>query len=189
MKLIMVDLDGTLFDTSQVNYLAYREALAAYGYSLDYQYFRNFCNGRYYLDFLPQITTSDPAVLADLHERKKAAYSAYLQKAQLNTALADLLRTLKGAYKLALVTTASTQNTHELLKAFALEDLFDLILCREDFQRAKPAPDGYLKAMEAFGASPEDALIFEDSDAGIEAAERAGVQCLVVPSVKAGPRA
>lgn len=33
MKLIIVDLDGTLFDTKNINYHAYKEAMASYGYS------------------------------------------------------------------------------------------------------------------------------------------------------------
>ena len=59
MKLIIVDLDGTLFDTKDVNYHAYKEAIAPYGYDMDYKYYCEFCNGRHYLDFLPQVTTTD----------------------------------------------------------------------------------------------------------------------------------
>mgnify|MGYP004539847273 CR=1 FL=1 len=51
MKLIIVDLDGTLFDTKDVNYYAYKEAIVPYGYDIDYKYYRKFCNGRHYLDF------------------------------------------------------------------------------------------------------------------------------------------
>lgn len=51
MKLIIVDLDGTLFDTKDVNYHAYKEAIAPYGYDMDYKYYCEFCNGRHYLDF------------------------------------------------------------------------------------------------------------------------------------------
>ena len=51
MKLIIVDLDGTLIDTKDLNYHAYREALELYGYTIDYQYYCEYCNGRHYLDF------------------------------------------------------------------------------------------------------------------------------------------
>ena len=37
MKLMMIDLDGTLFDTKKVNYLAYMEAMQVYGYKIDYE--------------------------------------------------------------------------------------------------------------------------------------------------------
>ena len=74
MKLMMIDLDGTLFDTRMVNYLAYQEAIEPYGYSIDYKYYCNFCNGRHYLDFLPQITTTDLSILSDIHKRMIKSY-------------------------------------------------------------------------------------------------------------------
>lgn len=39
MKLMMIDLDGTLFDTKEINYRAYKEAIEPYGYKIDYQYY------------------------------------------------------------------------------------------------------------------------------------------------------
>ena len=77
MKLVIVDLDGTLFDTKDVNYHAYKEAIAPYGYDMDYKYYCEFCNGRYYLDFLPQITTGDDEILSSHAYGKKRS----LQKA------------------------------------------------------------------------------------------------------------
>lgn len=55
MKLVIVDLDGTLFDTKDVNYHAYKDAISPYGFDIDYKYYCEFCNGRHYLDFLPQL--------------------------------------------------------------------------------------------------------------------------------------
>lgn len=78
MKLIIVDLDGTLFDTKDVNYHAYKEAIAPYGYDMDYKYYCEFCNGRHYLDFLPQVTTTDSEILSAMHKAKKIAYKNHL---------------------------------------------------------------------------------------------------------------
>lgn len=180
MKLIMVDLDGTLFDTKEVNYLAYQEAVQQFGYEIDYEYYCDYCNGRYYMDFLPQITTSDRNILSEMHKRKKCAYGKYMDKARLNSGLADLLRLSKEEYKIVLVTTASRENTCDILHKFGLYELFDLVITHEDVTHSKPDPEGYLKAMKYFGAGPEECLIFEDSDVGAEAAANAGVECFVV---------
>ena len=125
MKLIMIDLDGTLFDTRMVNYLAYQEAVNFYGYSIDYQYYCDFCNGRHFLDFLPQITTTDKAVLSDMHIRKTLAYKKYLDKATVNQPLVDIIKRCKPDIKIALVTTASKQNTYDILNQFQLVDMFN----------------------------------------------------------------
>lgn len=172
MKLIIVDMDGTLFDTKDVNYHAYRQALAEHGFNLDYDYYRDFCNGRHYTQFLPQITTEDKQILAAIHARKKALYPAFLSKARPNEHLIGILRALRGEYKSALVTTASRANCSDILNHFQLTDLFDLVLTHDDIIHSKPDPEGFLKAMAYFDATAEETVIFEDSDVGLEAAKR-----------------
>lgn len=174
MKLVIVDLDGTLFDTKDVNYHAYKDAIAPYGYEMDYAYYCEFCNGRHYLDFLPQITTEDQGILQAMHKAKKKAYKQYLDKAVLNRGLVDILHLLRSEYKTAVVTTASKENCMDILNQFGLVELFDLILTHDDITKAKPDPEGFLKAMAYFGAEPAETIIFEDSDVGLEAAEKSG---------------
>lgn len=174
MKLVIVDLDGTLFDTKDVNYHAYKDAIAPFGYQIEYQYYCDFCNGRHYLDFLPQITTTDQDTLLKMHKAKKKAYSKHLDKAVLNQGLVDIIRSLRGEYKTAVVTTASKENCYEILQQFDLVDLFDLILTHDDITKSKPDPEGFLKAMAHFESTPAETIIFEDSDVGLEAAKRSG---------------
>ena len=89
VKTVIVDLDGTLIDTSYVNFLAYKEALNYYGYGfdLDYSYFKIHCNGKHYLSFLPSISTNNKTILNNIHEIKQNAYCKYLNKAILKTPL------------------------------------------------------------------------------------------------------
>ena len=178
MKLMMIDLDGTLFDTKEINYRAYKEAIGAYGYNIDYKYYCEFCNGRHYTDFLPQITTTHESLLLDIHKRKKEAYSKYLKYGRVNQALVDLIRN-RGWCKAALVTTASKQNTYDILNEFGITGIFDLILTHEDITKSKPDPEGFLKAMAKYNVKPEECIIFEDSGVGIEAAGRTGATVFV----------
>ena len=174
MKLIIVDLDGTLFDTKDINYHAYKEAMAPFGYDLDYRYYCDFCNGRHYMDFLPQITTLDEKILEEIHQAKKKTYKKYLDKAGLNVGLVDIIRLLRGEYKTALVTTASKKNCYDILEKFNLVELFDLILAYDDITKSKPDPEGFLKATEYFDAKSDETIIFEDSEVGLKAAEKSG---------------
>lgn len=176
MKLIIVDMDGTLFDTKDVNFHAYRQALAEQGFDLNYDYYCRYCNGRHYTQFLPQITTEDKQVLSTIHARKKALYSQFLEKAIPNDHLIAILRALRGNYRTALVTTASKANCFDILNHFELADLFDLILTQDDIAKPKPDPQGFLQAMARFEATPEQTVIFEDSDVGLEAARRTGAR-------------
>ena len=115
-----------------------------------------------------------------VHGRKKALYRKYLTLAKPNTGLLTLLGMCRGECSLALVTTASRENTQDILHAFGLENFFDLVLAHEDITHSKPDPEGYIKAMQYFGASPEECIIFEDSETGLEAARRSGAQYFTV---------
>ena len=180
MKLIMVDLDGTLFDTREVNYRAYKEAVESFGFSIDYEYYSKYCNGRHFMDFLPQSTTTDEKVLSQMHRIKKAAYEKYLEYARLNEGLLGILKLCKCKANIALVTTASADNTSDILRKFGLEGFFDVVLTHEDIHKSKPDPEGFLKAMDTFGATAKECVIFEDSDVGILAAEKTGATVFVV---------
>ena len=162
-KLAIFDMDGTLVDTKDVNFYAYREALEEEGFSLSYEYYCKFCNGRHYTVFLPPLVGEDRELLTRIHNKKKAAYSKYLEKAKSNLHLISLIRIMKQEYYCALVTTASRKNCEELLNTFGLMELFDLIL-----------------TMKHFNISTEQTIIFEDSETGIKAAEQTGADYYVV---------
>ena len=173
-KLAIFDMDGTLFDTNEVNYFAYSKALEELGYYIDYDYYCNYCNGKHYKVFLPIVIGDDEKLIDTVHKRKKELYSEYLNKAKVNTHLFDIINKLIDNYYIALVTTASKKNTIEILKYYKKTECFDLILTHDDIEKVKPNPEGFIKAIEFFNVKEEDTIIFEDSDIGIEAALKTG---------------
>lgn len=172
-KLVLFDLDGTLFDTSEVNYRAYKYALNKYGYEIEHDYFINYCNGRHYTDFLPKIL-NDKKIIEEIHQTKKEAYSLYLKHARINENLFNLIKNIKNTYNVAIVTTASYENTCDILTEFKVFDLFDDIITPNDYQKTKPNPEPFLVAISRFEVKIEDVIIFEDSDVGLRSAEATG---------------
>lgn len=178
-KLAIFDLDGTLFDTRRVNYLSYNKALQEYGEGIGYEYFSQKCNGRHYSEFLPQILGGEQNI-DKIHRKKKRYYNEFLHECRENVHLFQILSCMKSKYYIALVTTASRMNCEELLNYFHRFELFDLIITQEDVEQKKPDPEGFLKAMEYFGIENSQAVVFEDSDVGVEAAERSGATVFVI---------
>lgn len=170
--LALFDLDGTLFDTSEVNYLAYKYALELHGdFLIDKEYYIKNCNGNNYKKYLPNIIRSnDISLIEKIHNTKKECYSKYLYAAKKNIHLFEIIKVLKPSYYIGIVTTASHKNTMDILSHFQVEAFFDLIITHEDIKSVKPNPEGFLSAMEYFHISPENTIIFEDSDIGLEAA-------------------
>jgi len=183
-KLALFDLDGTLFDTGEVNFMAYKTALEECGFSLDHDYYVDKCNGMQYKVFLPGIVGHNVEIMERVHIRKKALYESFLNRAKINKHLFSIARALKEDYYIAIVTTASKKNTMEILNYFHKTDLFDLILTQEDIQQPKPDPEGFLKAMEYFKINGENTVIFEDSQVGIMAAKECNATVMVVNQFK-----
>ena len=173
-KLALFDLDGTLFSTNDVNWYAYKEALAHFGFAFEYDYWFRNCIGRHYKDFLSDIGITDEPTLLEIHRLKKQAYKKYLGHAKVNEHLFALIELMRPEYYLALVTTASRKNVEDILTAFDKMNVFDKRFTQEDFSKMKPDPEGYLKAMEHFNIRPEDTIIFEDSETGLAAAKASG---------------
>ena len=68
------------------------------------------------------------------------------------------------------------------LDRVGLGEGWDVIVCREDAPRAKPAPDLYRRAVELLHVAPEEALALEDSPNGVTAAKDAGLWVVAVPN-------
>jgi beta-phosphoglucomutase-like phosphatase (HAD superfamily) len=76
----------------------------------------------------------------------------------------------------AIVSGSTRDELHMMLDNIHMPaDAVDFILCDEDGGAGKPDPEGFLAALERFGVKPDEAMVFEDSPAGIEAAKRAGI--------------
>lgn len=177
LKLIILDMDGTLFDTTDVNYYSYKEAIAEYGYDVDHDFYRYECNGKHYKDFLPLFATDDAVLMEKIHEKKKELYPKYLGKARLNETLWQIVKKVAGdECKLALVTNASKQNVFDILTTFGIKDDFDYIMTQEDIKKPKPDPQSFVDTIKYFGVKPSETLIFEDSPVGLEAARLSGAE-------------
>ncbi len=178
-RLALFDLDGTLFDTKDVNYFSYKEALVPFGVELDVEYFTTQCNGRHYREFLPSVMGSTEHI-EEVHKIKKATYTNHLDKAKENSHLFEVIKSIKDTYHIAIVTTASRKNTADIINHFGHEDLFEYVVAQEDVSKVKPDPQGFFLAMDYFGIDSVNTVIFEDSSVRIQAAKATGATVLSV---------
>lgn len=183
-KLVITDFDGTLVDTFEANYLAYRQVFAELGFDLPREKYRA-CFGMRIDDFLksfnPDLVKNNPEIITTVKSRKKEIYPLYFDYLKPNTGLLKLIRTLrdKGCFT-AVASTASKTNLWNALKHIGAFDDFDLIFSGESVDRGKPDPQIYLKVLEHFNLNAKDALVFEDSEIGCLAAEKAGIDYIKI---------
>ncbi|WP_044656255.1 MULTISPECIES: HAD family hydrolase [Bacteroides] len=180
IKAIITDFDGTLVDTFEANFRAYQEAFASIGETLTPERYRE-CFGYRFEHFMLEIGINDVAKVNAIKKAKKEAYPKYFDSLRPNKVLISLIETFKvmGA-KTAIASTARKENLMNAATFLGVDKHFDLIFAGVDVKEGKPSPEIYLKAMETLGVKPEETLIFEDSQVGIDAAKGSGAQCMVV---------
>ncbi len=96
--------------------------------------------------------------------------------------LAMLNAAQSAGLKLAVASNSSHRHVDGHLEARGMLSKFQAILCRDDVPRGKPAPDLYLAALDQLGLRPEEAVAFEDSVPGHQAAAAAGLRVVVIPN-------
>ena len=179
-KLHITDFDGTLFDTREANYLAYKETLKkVYDYELKPEdYYDNF--GLRINELLKKLKL-DVDKLSDVKKTKARVYKKYFNKIQINNNLYSHLRYAKQNNNIVcLATTASKKNVENLLKYFEIKNLFDYIITGEDVSNGKPDPEVYQKTIMKYPfVSSDNIYIYEDSDVGFLAAHKSGVKNIV----------
>lgn len=84
----------------------------------------------------------------------------------------------KSGYSLALASSASAKRIDLFLTKLKLKRYFPVIVCGDDVERSKPAPDIFLLAAKKLGAKPADCVVVEDAQNGVRAAKAAGMKCI-----------
>lgn len=159
--LIIVDFDGTLYNTAKANREAYNEALREYGYVIDMKLFQKLYTGMHYLDFLPEIVDSS-SMVEKVHNKKVEVYKNYYDSIEENTVLYDLLTGVKEEYYLVILTNASRNNCIGVLRYFGKESFFDDIVTGDDVENRKPHNEGINKILKKFQISEKNTLLIED---------------------------
>ncbi len=183
-KLLIFDFDGTIAKTSIFHEQAFKEALINYNINFFYQDIAGLSSADAFQKIFHEnnILISNKA-LSDLVKQKqyiaRNLISNYLEPSE---GLSDFLIWAVNSFKICIVSSGSSSSIMNALQKIKLENFFDKIICAEDVQNTKPDPEGFIKALETFSISPEEAIIFEDSDSGFKAADRAGVIYLDVNS-------
>jgi beta-phosphoglucomutase len=94
----------------------------------------------------------------------------------------DLIMNLGGDCKKAVVSGSARKDVEILLgKSLGKEkNVFDTLITAEDSEQGKPDPSSFMAALDKIKISPSEALIVENAPLGVEAANKAGIQCIVV---------
>ena len=180
IKLLITDFDGTLVNTFQANFCAYREAFEHCGMVLTEEQYRR-CYGMRFDKFMKTMGIEDEDICKHIRSYKGNCYPKYFDMLELNQPLLDFIRMFRqGGGVTAVASTARGKNLTNVLNYFDITDEFDLVLAGEDVVQGKPSPEIYNTVMSRMGVSPYETLIFEDSAVGLQAAQACGAHYIKI---------
>lgn len=95
----------------------------------------------------------------------------------------ELIRALKErGVKMAIASSAPTENIQLILRGLGIGDYFQVIVSGRQVSEGKPSPQGFLLAARKLEVAPENCVVIEDAIDGVAGARRAGMKCLAVTS-------
>ncbi|MGW5561215.1 HAD family hydrolase [Micromonospora sp. NPDC003944] len=178
----LFDCDGTIVDSMPLHYLAWQRALQEWGCEFPEDLFYAW-GGRPTADIIVALNEQQGLAMpvAAVVERREGYYQELLPQL---AAVPEVLAHIHDAHRrvpFAVVSGSTRASVTASLDALGLLDRFDVLVCADDYTRAKPDPEAFLLAAEQLGVPPESCLVFEDTDLGIQAATAAGMASVRVP--------
>lgn len=177
------DLDGTLVDSEEFHWHAWRDTLAAEGVHITYEQFRETFGWRNDAIIPKLIPGAGPERVAAIGDAKEEAYRRMVREEGLEPlpGVAETLHRLhEHGWLQAVASSAPRENIRVVLEVTELDRSFDAIVSAEDVRKGKPDPEVFLIAATRLGVAPMRCVVVEDAPAGIEAARRACMKAIGV---------
>ena len=188
IKACIFDLDGVVVDTAKYHYLAWKRLASEMGYEF-LEKDNERLKGVSRMDSL-NILLELAGIRLDAQEKVRLAdkknqwYLEYIRKMTPDEILPgakELLEELR-LHNIKVALGSASKNAPLILERIGLANHFDAILDGNSVSVAKPAPDIFLVAAKALVELPEHCIVFEDAEAGIDAAISAGMRCVGIGS-------
>lgn len=186
IKTVIFDLDGVIVSTDDCHYRAWKKMADEEGIYFDRE-INNRLRGVSRMASLEIVLEKANREYSEkekqeIAERKNNYYKELICELTPNDILPGAIETLEqlkeNGIKIAI--GSSSKNTPIILKQIGLDNYFDAVSDGNNITHSKPDPEVFLKAAEMLGIAPEDCMIVEDADAGIEAGKRAGMKTLAL---------
>ncbi len=190
IKACLFDLDGVVVDTAKYHFLAWKRLADELGFKFTLEHNERLkgVSRMTSLDILLEIgnkkITEEEKI--EFAEKKNIWYREYILEMEPDEILPgaiDFFDVLKKAgYKIAL--GSASKNAVTILEKTNILHWFDAIIDGTKTQKAKPDPEVFLLGAKAVGVKPKQCVVFEDAEAGIEAAIAAGMRCIGIGDEK-----
>lgn len=188
MKAVIFDMDGLMINSERVTYECYKIYLKNLGMEITEEFYKTLlgqtidvCREKFYKQYGGNFPYEDSVKKVHAMMTEKFVTEGVPVK----KGLLELLQYLKkNNYKIIVATSSERKRVDVILNSAGITQYLDDSICGDEVQNGKPNPEVFLKACEKLGVSRDEALVIEDSEAGIQAAFDGGIKVICVPDMK-----
>jgi beta-phosphoglucomutase len=188
IRAAIFDLDGVIIDTAHYHYIAWKRLASEFNINLTIEA-NEALKGVSRSRSLELILEMGNIHLSEEDKEKYAArknawfieYIESIRPEEIFPGAKELIQAIRDkGIKVALA--SSSKNAPRVIELLKIKDLFDTMVDGTMITHTKPHPEIFLMAAERLGVPPSECVVFEDAEAGVEAALAAGMKCVGVGS-------
>lgn len=188
IKAVIFDMDGLMIDSERVTFECYQEILKDMNLTMDEEFYKTLLGKplkgiyqRFYDVYGNDFPIED--VIKDVHALMAKRFET--EGVPIKTGLKSLLEYLKeNNYKTIVATSSNRDRVDTILSQAQITDYFDDSICGDEVTKGKPNPEVFLKSCQKLGVNVDEAIVLEDSEAGIQASYDAGIKVICIPDMK-----
>jgi beta-phosphoglucomutase family hydrolase len=178
---IIFDCDGTLADTMPPHYEAWSATVRRYGLEMSEDRF--YALGGWPTAKVAELLIGESGRSIDavqLAHEKESLFESLIHLVRPIDPVAAVVRQWHGKIPLAVATGATRVICERVLRQIGLLEYFDTVVTCDDVERHKPHPDIFLEAARRLKIEPAHCHVYEDTDPGVEAGRRGGMEVIDV---------
>ena len=182
IKAIIFDMDGLMIDSERVTFECYQERLKDMNLTMDEEFYKTLLGkpikGIYQRFYFPIEN-----VIQDVHQLMAERFET--EGVPVKKGLVELLHYLKdNNYKTIVATSSNRDRVDKILAQAKITEFFDDSICGDEVTKGKPNPEVFLKSCQKLGVNVDEAIVLEDSEAGIQASYDANIKVICIPDMK-----
>ena len=190
IKAVIFDLDGVIIDTAHYHYIAWKRLASEFNINLTKEN-NELLKGVSRIHSLEIILELGNKQLTDAEKEQYASkknawfvdYIESIRPEEIFPGVIDLIQSMRDQ-GLRIGLASSSKNAPRVIELLNIGGLFDTLIDGTMITHTKPHPEIFLLAASRMEVSPADCLVFEDAEAGVEAALAAGMKCVGVGSAE-----
>ncbi len=188
IKAIIFDMDGLMIDSERVTFEGYQHVLKDLDLTITEDFYKTLLGKTlknvyelFYKEYGEDLDIE--SIIKKVHEYMAKRFEN--EGVPLKKGLIELLDYLKNNnYKTIVATSSNRDRVNVILRLADIEKYYDDSICGDEVSKGKPNPEVFLRACQKLNVDPSEAIVLEDSEAGILAAKNAGIKVICIPDMK-----